>query len=140
MEEASIFTEKANRPTEAELKKALGKTYLLWKKVCNLVYAKVPDAITEWNFPGVKYGWSFRIKNKKRVIIYFLPGPGLFRVAFVFWNRAYQEIMLSTVSPGIKTSLSAAKIYAEGRGIRIDVTGKEILGDISRLVDFKLAF
>jgi hypothetical protein len=138
--ETIVFPDKDKMPGEAEVKKVLGKTYLVWQKVCNLVYAKVPGALSEWNFPGVKYGWSFRVKSKKRVIIYFLPRPGFFRVAFVFDNRAYNEIMRSSVSEEIKNSLTSAKVYAEGRGIRIDVTSENVLPDIVQLLDIKLAF
>jgi hypothetical protein len=138
--DTSVFPVKANMPGEAELKKALGKTYLLWQKVSNLVYAKEPGATSEWIFPGEKYGWSFRVKNKKRVIIYFIPQQGVFSVAFVFGNKAFSEIMQSNISPAIKDSLSSAKVYAEGRGLRIDVNSDDILPGIIQLVDFKLAF
>lgn len=47
--------------------------------------------------------------------------------------------MQSTVSTGIKSELSSAKAYAEGRGIRIDVVNKDIIEDIKQLIDIKIA-
>ena len=70
----SIFTDKTKTPAQEDLINALGNTYNLWQDICNLVYLKYPTAISEWNFPGEKYGWSFRIKDKKRAIVYLLPG------------------------------------------------------------------
>lgn len=70
---------------------------------------------------GEKYGWNFRIKDKKRAIIYFLPRDNYFKVAFVFGQKATDTIMESDVSPGIRNDLEKATKYAEGRGIRIDV-------------------
>ncbi len=85
-----------------------------------------------------KYGWSFRIKDKKRAIIYFLPREKYFKVAFVFGQKAYDIILESDISDEIKTELSKAKKYAEGRGIRIDVRNEEIISDIQKLIEIKL--
>ena len=63
-----------------------------------------------------KYGWSFRIKDKRRAIIYFLPRKKYFKVAFVFRQKAYDIILESDISDEIKTELSKAEKYAEGRG------------------------
>ena len=51
----------------------LGQSYDLWQKINDFVYEIYPKAKSEWNFPGKKYGWSFRIKDNRRAIIYFLP-------------------------------------------------------------------
>ena len=71
--DASIFLDKTKKPTQKDLKVALGKSYSYWKSIYDLVYLKYPNALSEWNFPGQKYGWSVRIKDKKRVILYLLP-------------------------------------------------------------------
>ena len=47
--------------------------------------------------------------------------------------------MSSQVSDVIKTELDSAKVYAEGRGIRIDVKDPMIIDDIKQLIDIKLA-
>jgi hypothetical protein len=65
----SIFMDKSVRPAKDVLKGALGEQYILWKEIRDRVIQKYPDGIEEWNFPGKKYGWSFRIKDKKRLIL-----------------------------------------------------------------------
>jgi hypothetical protein len=102
------------------------------------VFEKYPKATEEWNFPGKKYGSSFRIKEKKRAIIYLLPRENSFKVAFLFGQKAINQIMKSTINQTIKTELSNARVYAEGRGIRVDVD-ESIIEDITRLVEIKLA-
>jgi hypothetical protein len=62
----SIFTDKYRVPTLEELAISLGNTLDYWLTLKNFVYGKYPEAIEEWNYPGSKYGWSFRIKDKKR--------------------------------------------------------------------------
>ena len=136
----SIFMDKSAKPTESALKEALGDQYELWKAVRDRVIQVYPGGIEEWNFPGKKYGWSFRIKDKKRAIIYLLPRLRGFIVAFVFGKRAYEAILESDVSGPIKSELQQAKVYAEGRGIRIPVPDSSPLQDIFRLIDIKLVY
>ncbi len=136
----SIFIDKTNKPDQKDLIKALGKTYKLWEDIIKLVNLKYPNAISEWNFPGQKYGWSFKIKDKKRAIIYLLPRDKQFMAAFNFGQKDFEKIMDSNISEVIKHSLESAKVYAEGRGIRIEVKNQNPLKDISQLIDIKLAF
>ena len=138
--DTGIFIDKTNKPEQKDLITALGKTYNLWQDIINLVYLKYPNAVSEWNFPGQKYGWSFKIKDKKRAIIYLLPRDKRFMVAFNFGQKAFEKIMGSNISEEIKQSLESAKVYAEGRGIRIEVKNQKPLKDISQLIDIKLAF
>lgn len=135
----SCFTDKSIVPDVEMLKKALGETYLLWCKIDEYVHQKYPKAAGEWNFPGQKYGWSFRIKDKKRAIIYLLPRENYFMVAFVFGQKATDEVMNSNVSEFIKQELIDARVYAEGRGIRIDIKDDKLLTGIYTLIDIKLA-
>ena len=136
----SIFIDKTNKPEQKDLITALGKTYNLWQDIINLVYLKYPNAVSDWNFPGQKYGWNLKIKDKKRAIIYLLPRDKRFMVAFNFGQKAFEKIMDSNISKEIKHSLESAKVYAEGRGIRIEVKNQKLLKDISQLIDIKLAF
>lgn len=136
--EASCFMNKQDVPTEENLKIAIGNSYHYWTLIKNYVKSKQPQVIEDWNFPGTKYGWSFRIKDKKRTLIYFLPQGGSFRVAFVFGDKALDKILKSNISPIIKTELQQAVKYAEGRGIRIPIENEDILPDIYTLADIKM--
>lgn len=138
--DASVFMDKDQVPSDNDLKQVLGEKYELWLEIRNRVLHVYPKGSESWNFPGKKYGWSYRIRDKKRAIIYFLPRQGAFMVAFVFGGKATEAILESEVSEAIKRELKKAKVYAEGRGIRLPVTDRERLDDIFRLVDFKMAF
>jgi len=138
MDDISIFPDKSTKPTDKDLAEKLDSKYELWKQIYDLVLSKYPNGLAEWNFPGKKYGWSFRIKDKKRAIIYFLPREKFFKVAFVFGEKAFNEVINSQISKEIKKELSQAKKYAEGRGIRIDVKNDSIISDIDQLIDIKL--
>lgn len=89
MSDISIFTDKAIEPTQKDVANKLNTLYLIWEQIYQLVYSKYSNGVDGWNYPGKKYGWSFRIKDKRRAIIYFLPRDGYFKVAFVFGQKAY---------------------------------------------------
>ena len=135
----SIFSNKNNIPDNNDLKGSLGDTYNLWLLIKDYVHLKYPNAIDEWNYPGEKYGWSFRIKDKKRAIIYLLPREKSFKVAFVFGQKATDIIMKSQISIVIKKELDSARVYAEGRGIRIEIKDEMFIDDIKELIDIKIA-
>ncbi|HET6558771.1 MAG TPA: DUF3788 domain-containing protein [Prolixibacteraceae bacterium] len=137
--DTSIFTDKNIVPTDVNLSESLGLCYDLWQNIKEYVLLKYPKATAEWNYPGVKYGWSFRIKDKKRAIIYFLPREKYFKVAFVFGQKATDAVMASDVSEAIKSELNAARAYAEGRGITVEVKNSLVVNDIKELVDIKIA-
>jgi hypothetical protein len=135
----SIFTDKNIKPVTESLKAALGETFEIWKDFVEFTYQNYPEAIEEWNFSSEKFGWGFRIKDKKRVLIYLLPRDKFFKVAFVFGQKATDQILESTISEDIKKELMAAKVYAEGRGIRIDIKDNSNIKDIYQLIKIKIA-
>ncbi len=138
--DTSIFTNKAEIPDDFLLSAALGDLFGVWMNIREYVLGVYPKATEEWNFPGQKYGWNFRIKDKKRAIIYLLPRDKFFLVAFVFGEKATQAALSSDINNEIKTSIESARVYAEGRGFRIEVKSKDIVEDIKKLIDIKLKF
>ena len=136
--DTSIFMDKSIKPSDTDLKSALGKNYSFWCLISEYVYSQYSNSVSEWKYPGAKYGWSFRIKDKKRVIVYLLPRKGFFKAAFMFGQKASDEIIKSNVSNEIKEELRNARVYAEGRGIRIDVKSKVAIKDIKLLINIKL--
>jgi hypothetical protein len=137
--DTSIFLDKIPIPDASMLTVALGKSFPFWNSLHDIVFQKYPGAIEEWNYTGAKYGWSYRIKDKKRAILYLLPRKDYFKVAFVFGQKATDQILDSNVSDFIKNELKEARVYAEGRGIRIDIKDASMIKDIEFLIEVKLA-
>jgi hypothetical protein len=135
----SIFVDKKMIPTTENLIESLTGTYELWKDLTGYVHLKYPSAVDEWKYSGDKYGWSFRIKDKKRVIVYLLPRDKFFKTAFVFGQKATDAVMNSQISDKIKSELESARVYAEGRGIRLDILNETILNDLRTLIDIKIS-
>jgi hypothetical protein len=134
----SILDNKAIEPNDEQLANVLGNSINIWNSIKEFVHQQYPDVIEEWNYSGKNYGWGFRLKNKKRVLVYLTPCEGFFKVALVFGGNATNEALNSSVSNELKTIIKEAPVYAEGRGFRIEVNNFDILDDIKILIKIKL--
>ena len=67
-------------------------------EIRNSVFEKNPAAIEEWHVAVKKYGWGFRIKDKKRAIIYLSPRKEFFKAAMVFGQKASNLIFNSEMN------------------------------------------
>lgn len=135
----SIFIDKNEVPTEEQLCDALGETYPFWQFITSQALVLHPEATTLWHYSGEKFGWSFRISDTKRVLIYLLPRDRFFKVAFVFSQKATDAVLKSDIADSIKNELMAAKPNAEGRGIRIAITNESQINDIKQLISIKIS-
>lgn len=138
METPNAFIGKATPPTEQEVSAALGSTAEVWKQLLDWL-AEQGVADQEWKSSSPKYGWSLRLKVKKRTIVYLGPCNGCFRVAFVLGDRAVAAARKSDLSKNALKLLDEAPRYAEGTGVRLMARASEDLADVRQLAIIKLA-
>jgi hypothetical protein len=93
----------------------------------------------EWHSYSRKAGWSLKTKRGERTIAYLLPHAGGFRVALVFGDKAIAAIRAGGFPQSVIDLIDAAKRYAEGTGIRLDVSSAADVALVGRLVAVKLA-
>jgi len=135
----SIFLDKAKTPTTKDLKKGLGSSYDTWKALADFTNKSYPGAKEAWNFYNDKVGWSFRISDKRRVLIYLMPHDKFFQASMVFGQKATNEIFKSDIAESIQTEIKNAKVYPEGRVIRLEIMDKTLLNDIKKLIKIKIS-
>ncbi len=133
----SIFTDKNTKPTDQDLKKVLGPSYNAWQHLAEFTHTSYKNAKEEWKYSGEKYGWNFQVSDNKRALIYLLPRDKFFKVGFVFGQKATDEIMKSNIGSALKKEIKDAKVYAEGRGVRIEVKDISLLSDLKKLIGIK---
>ena len=135
----SIFEDKSRIAGNDDLLAVLKDTYDIWNAIKEFVHQQYPEVTEEWNNSGKSLGWGFRLRDKKRVIVYLIPCNGFFKVGLVYGEKATNAALESNISEEIKSIIDNAKVYGEGRGFRIDVTGKDILEDIKKMITIKLS-
>lgn len=116
-----IFDDKAHEPQASDLQAGLGRTMKLWERLAAAVAAAYPPIVPVWNHAGAKYGWSMRLKQKDRNVLYLIPQAKHFLVGVVLGEKAYQAARDASLPDEVVAMFEAAKPYAEGRGIRYPV-------------------
>ena len=140
MEYTNAFRGKPTQPSEAELSAALGPSTKLWNKLIQGMADEEGVAVQEWKGICVnKYGWSLRLKQKSRNIVYLGPGVGCFMVSFVLSDKALQAAKASHLPKAVADALAAAPHYPEGNGVRLVVHRAGDLPAIRKIASIKLA-
>lgn len=130
----------ASRPPERNhLTGVLGDAAPLWDAVIDSVRMRAPQLIEHWHFAGQKIGWSLRLVEKARVLIYLTPDAGRFRVGLVLGGKAVAAARASGLSAAAASILEIAPRYAEGQGVRFHVISRENMAPLEELLDIKFA-
>ena len=84
-------------PTDDELSAELGVVRALWDELL----ADLALPVQEWNCYSPKAGWSLKLKQGKRTIVYLAPCHGSFRVAFILGAKAVEAARASKLSKAV---------------------------------------
>jgi len=140
MDAPNAFIEKPNPPSDAEVAEVLGPAAPLWTQLIQQVTSDAGKMTQEWKGVYVnKYGWSLRLKQKGRNIVYLTPCNGCFRVAFVLSDKAVKAASAAHLPKKVADALAVAPHYPEGTGLRLNVTRANDLPAIRKMAQIKLA-
>ncbi len=138
MNEEKVFITKETMPDEEMVNQALGSNYAHLQAIRRFIAEEIGDTTEEWKFYGRKLGWTLKKFYKKRNLFFIGIYKGYFKIAFVFGERAAQNVLDSNIAASLKKELSEARKYAEGRGISINVENENYLDDIKELIRIKV--
>ena len=139
MDIPNAFIGKAEKPTAEEISATLGSSAKVWKQLVNWLAEEQGVAIQEWKSVSLKYGWSLRLKLKRRTIVHLSPCNGCFRVVFILGDKAMKAARQSDLPKNVVKALDDAPRYTEGTGVRLIVKATEDLVAIRKLAMVKLA-
>jgi len=138
MDIPNAFIGHFDAPTPAEVSAVLGLADELWKQLVGwAAEQKIVDQ--EWKSSGKKYGWSLRLKVKKRNIVYLAPCSGCFRVSLIFGDKAVAAARQGGLNKATLKLIDEAPHYPEGTGLRLTVKAQRDLAAIRKLALIKLA-
>jgi hypothetical protein len=136
---SSIFDDKAHKPHDDEVDAALGRTAPLWHRIIEAVADKWSPLKVEWTYSGKPYGWSLRLKQKDRAIVYLTPCARYFRAGFALGEKAVALARASGLPAELLSMIDAAPRYVEGRGVRLEVRRKADVEAVLQLAAVKMA-
>jgi len=134
----SAFDDKSTEPQTMELRSTLGRSSVHWDNLVAHVEAEFAPSNATWNFAGAKWGWSLRLKQKKRTVLYMTPCNKFFLVGFALGKKAVEAAHALPLSGSTLATIDAATRYAEGRGVRIEVKTKKDLAAVKDLAAIKM--
>ena len=134
----SAFDDKSQEPQAADLPGILGRSSALWGNLVAHISAEFPPLDATWGFAGSKWGWSLRLKQKKRTVLYMTPCNKFFLVGFALGKKAVEAAHALPLSGSTLATIDAATRYAEGRGVRIEVKTKKDLAAVKDLAAIKM--
>lgn len=135
----NAFVNQPTEPTESALAAALGPAHPLWVKLVGNLFDSGHIDGQEWNSYSPKAGWSLRLKRGQRNIVYLSPGAGGFMASLALGDKALKVARERGLSPAVLKLLKAARKYAEGTAVRIEVKKASDLVSVERLVAAKVA-
>lgn len=135
--EPNAFIGKKEKPTDAELTAALGKSKKLWDQLVDALAELAPTQ--EWNSYSIKAGWALKLKKKDRTILYLAPCAGSFRASFALGDKAIKIAQKTALPKEILKLIKEAKKYAEGTAVRLDVNSATDVIVIKQLAAIKAA-
>lgn len=135
----SAFADKAKQPDEAALREVLGRSSVHWQAIVDALARDYPPLDLAWQHGGAKWGWTLRLRQKKRTIVYLTPGQSHFVAGFAVGEKAAQAARRAGLSPALLRAVATAPRYAEGRAVRLDVRNRQDRADVLGLAAVKMA-
>ena len=135
----SAFDDKAREPTDAEVAEMLLGTADHWNAIKDQIASLYEPLAVDWGFAGKKWGWSLRLKHKKRAVLYMTPSTGFFYVGFALGEKAVSAARQSELPQSLLDVIEGSQKYAEGRAVRIEVRTSRDLGNAVRLATIKMS-
>jgi hypothetical protein len=139
MDIPNAFVGKKEKPTATELTTALGKAAPAWEELTARLSAELGVTDQEWKSYSPKYGWSAKLKLKKRPILHLSPCAGCFWALFILGDRAVKAAGENRLSATLSKALDEAPRYPEGTGVRFLVKTPRQIPSILKLAQIKLA-
>jgi Protein of unknown function (DUF3788) len=130
---------KSGAPNAVTLGRTLGAAQPLWDELVAHLEAAYAPVRPEWKSSRTSPLGFLRLIHKNRTILYLLPRDGYFLTAFVFGEKATGAVRAGDVPAAVVTALNAARVYAEGRGIRLDTRTPQDVATMKKLAAIKMA-
>ncbi|MDR3742113.1 MAG: DUF3788 family protein [Terracidiphilus sp.] len=139
MDYTNAFVGSNTAPTRPEVAAALGPVASIWDDF--IAWMASEKLVTDQEWKGIavkKYGWSLRLRQKGRNIVYLGPGTGCFLVGFVLGGKAMIAAKQARVPKPVREVIATAPRYPEGYGLRLVVRTKRDLPAIRAIAAIKL--
>jgi hypothetical protein len=135
----SVFEDKNKSPSTKKLFQELGRSAAVWQDLIEWLAENFDPLHQEWVFYAQKWGWSLKVRHKKRTVLYMTPGRKQFQVGFMLGGKAASCALKMNLPKEVVDTIKSAKKYVEGRAVRLEVRFKKDLPAIRKIVEAKMS-
>jgi hypothetical protein len=134
-----VFGDRARMPTDDEVEASLGPAIGLWTALRARLTVDFGTLSEAWAYSGKAYGWSLRLKQRDRPVVYLTPMAGRFRASLALPERAVSSALEAGLPAPIQAIVACAPTYPEGRAVRIEVASEEDVASVVALARIRMA-
>lgn len=132
------FTDKGIRPTEAQIREAVGARLPFWHQLIDAVRETYPVQEDFKFLYGKTYGWALRFRIHGQLLVSLFPTRGGFTAQVNLSPEAIEKVLGMKMSRNVQQAILRANPYSEGRWLFIPIeTGKDFT-DVKRLIAMRL--
>jgi len=135
----SAFDDKAREPDNSAVADVLLGAADLWNDLKDQLASRYDPLAFDWGFAGKKWGWSLRLKHKKRAVLYMTPSSGFFYAGFALGEKAVAAAHESDLPQNLLDVIEGSQKYAEGRAVRLEIRTTGDLENVVKLAMIKMA-
>jgi hypothetical protein len=134
----SAFDDKDLQPQDSDLAEILGDSQDLWDELKSQMTEQFQPLSVDWGYSGKKWGWSLRLKQKARTVLYMTPRHGHFVVGFALGQKAVDAAHESDLPQSTLDMIDGSQKYAEGLAVRLEVRTGDDLWNAARIATIKM--
>ena len=118
------------------LKNVLGPSFGAYEALLELFAQNGMTA--EWRYYNDGKAWLCKVQRKKRTIVWMSAWKGFMKAVIYFPERYLTDIYGLDISDGSKDRFRNTKHVGKSKPCIFEIKDREILGDVSQVVQFKL--
>lgn len=128
------FLDRSRPPSERQIDTALGAKRA-WLEELRRHFD--PPLAVDWKFYGSTIGWTMKLLAGGRNMCFVVVRQGSFTVSFILGDAAVDAARSSRLPASTIARLDGARRYAEGRGVRLEITSRRALEQAKTLLEIK---
>jgi len=132
------FVDFPHPPESADIREALGRSAAAWDVLRTRIAEHFGPVTEDWAVPAKKYGWSLRLKLKKRTILHLGPRSKHFIAAVILGEKAVAAVREAELAPEVIAMIEHSTRYTEGRVIRFEIRTKKETEVVEALAKIKM--
>jgi hypothetical protein len=129
-----IFTERKHRPTDAEIRQAVGARFPLWRALIQFIKDEYPVEADFRYLYGKNYGWAWRFRIKTQLLTSLYPAQDCFKAQVNLGPEAVDTALGMSLGANARQAIEGAHPYPEGRWSFIPVESERDMQDVQRLL------